>query len=105
MRGGLGGERGDDIVGFVTGHRKLADAECVEHLVDEAELAAEIGGRFAAVRLVLDILLVPEGRLAAVERHRDMGGLLVPEHVDQHRGEPVDSVRWLTGGGGEVLGR
>ena len=38
-----------------------------------------------------------------VERDRDVGRLLVAQHVDQHRGEAVDGVRDLARGGREVL--
>ena len=79
--------------------------ERVEHLEDQAELAAEVLGRLPPVGLVLDVLLVPERRLAPVERHREMGRLLVAEHVDQHRGEPVDRVGRLPRHGREVLDR
>ena len=56
-------------------------------------------------RLVLDVLLVPEGRLAAVECDGDVRWLLVAQHVDEHRGEAVDGVRRLTGRGREILRR
>ena len=105
LRGGLGGQRGDEVVGLVARRRQPPDAERVEHLEDQAELAAEVLGRLAAVGLVLDVLLVPERRLAPVEGHRDMRRLLVAQHVDQHRGETVDRVGRLPGRGGEVLDR
>ena len=41
---------------------------------------------------------------ADVERDGDVGRLLVTEHVDEHRGEPVDGVGVLAGAGREVLG-
>ena len=62
-------------------------------------------GRLPPVRLVLDVLLVPERRLAAVERHRDVRGLLVAQHVDEHGREAVHGVGRLPRGGGEVLRR
>ena len=102
---GLGGQRGDDVVGLVTRHRQPRDAERVEHLEDQAQLAPEVGRGLPPVRLVLDVLLVPEGRLAAVERDRDVRRLLVAQHVDEHRGEAVDGVGRLPGRGGEVLRR
>ncbi len=102
---GLGGEGGDDVVGLVPGHRQPLDAQRVEHLEDEAELVAEVGRGLPPVRLVLDPLLMPEGRLAAVEGDGHVGGRLVAQHVDEHRGEAVDGVGGLAGGGGEVLRR
>ena len=101
----LAGQRGDDVVGLVTRHRQVRDAQCVEHLEDQAELAAEIAWGFLAVRLVLDVLLVPERWLAPVERDRHVGRLLVLQHLDEHRGEAVDRVGRLPGGGGEVRGQ
>ena len=101
----LGGERRDDVVRLVACRGQPADAERVEHLEDQADLAAELVRGLGAARLVLDVLLVPEGRLAAVERHRHVRRLFVAQHVDQHRGEPVDGVRGQAGGRGEVLHR
>ena len=105
LPGRLGGQRGDEVVGLVAGLRQPLDAQHVEHLEDQAELAAEVGRRLPPVRLVLDPLLVPERRLAAVEGHGHVRGPLVPQHVDEHGGEPVDRVGRLAGGGGEVLYR
>ena len=102
--GGLRRQRGDEVVGLVPGQRQPRDAERVEHLEDQAQLTLEVGGSLLAVRLVLDVLLVPEGRLAPVERDGDVRRLLVPQHVDQHRREPVDGVRRLPRRGREVLG-
>ena len=99
----LGGERGDDVVGLVAGHGQVPDAERVEDLEDQADLAAELIGGLGPARLVLDVLLVPEGRLAAVEGDRHPGRLLVAQHVDEHRGEAVDGIGRLARRGGEVL--
>ena len=105
LRRGLRGEGGEEVVGFVTGCRQPPDAERVEDLEDQAELAAEVLGRLAPVGLVLDPLLVAERGFPPVERHRDVRRLLVAQHVDEHRGEPVHRVGRLPGGGGEVLDR
>ena len=104
-RAGLGGEGGDDVVGLVAGGGQVADAERVQHLEDEADLAAELIRGLRPAGLVLDVLLVPEGRLGPVERHRDPGRLLVPQDVDEHRGEAVDGVGGLARRGREVLHR
>jgi hypothetical protein len=102
--GGLGGQGGDHVVGLVPGHRQLGDAQRVQDLGDQAELAPEVGRRLLAVGLVLDELLVPEGGLAAVEGHGHVRGPLVGDHLDEHRGEAVDGVGRLPGRGREVLG-
>ena len=47
----------------------------------------------------------PEGLPRDVEGDRDVGRLLVAQHVDQHRGEAVDRVGVLAGRGREVLDR
>ena len=46
----------------------------------------------------------PERLPGHVERRRDVGGLLVAQQVDQHRGEPVDRVGGQAALGLEVLG-
>ncbi len=83
----------------------MPDAECVEHLEDEGELAAEVLRGLAAGRFVLNVLLVPECRLAAVEGHGDVGRLLVSEDVDEHGREAVHGVGGLARGRREVLRR
>ena len=62
-------------------------------------------GRLVALGLVLGVLREPEGLPGHVEGDRDVGRLLVAQHVDQHRGEAVDGVGVLAGGGREVLDR
>ena len=99
----LGGQRRDDVVGLVAGQRQPPDPERVQHLEDEGQLPAEVRRGLPPVRLVLDILLVPERRLAPVERHRHMGRPLIAQHVDEHRGEAVDGVGRLPRRSREVL--
>ena len=105
LRGRLRREGGDDVVGLVAGRLDVADLQGVEHLVDQRDLAGELGGGGAAPGLVLRILLEPEGLPGQVEGDPDVGRLLVAEHVDEHRREPVDGVGVLAGLGREVLGR
>ncbi len=102
-RGRLRGERGDDIVGLVPGDRQPRDPERVQYLEDQAELTLEVRRGLPAVGLVLDVLLVPECRLAAVEGDSDVAGLLVAQYVDQHRREPVHGIGRLTRRRREVL--
>ena len=77
----------------------------VEDLLDQRQLALELVGRLVALGLVLGVLLEPEGLAGDVEGDRDVGGLLVAQHVDEHRGEAVDGVGVLPGRRGEVLHR
>jgi hypothetical protein len=81
------------------------DAQSVEHPADERELAAELVRRLVALGLVVGVLLESERLPRLVERHRDVGRLLVTKDVHQHRGESVDGVRVLAVGGREVLHR
>ncbi len=104
-RAGLRGQGGDHVVGLelVLGdHRHVQRGE---HLLDQADLPLEVGRRLRPARLVLGVDLRAEGGAGDVEGHPEVGGLLVPQHVDQHRGEAVHRVRGLAGGGGEVLHR
>ena len=105
LRGRLRREGRDDVVGLVAGRFDVADLQGVEHLVEQWDLAGELGRGGAAPRLVLRILLEPEGLPGEVEGHPDMGRLLVAEHVDEHRREAVDGVGVLAGLGREVLRR
>jgi hypothetical protein len=101
----LHGEGGDDVVGLVALGGEHRDVQRGQHLLDEADLASEVGGALAAVGLVLRVDLAAEGLAPHVEGDGQMGGLLVPQHVDEHRREAVDGVGRLPGGGGEVLHR
>ncbi len=102
---GLGGERRDDVVGLVAVELHVRDVERVEDPLDQRQLAAELPRRLVALGLVLGVLLEAEGLARLVEGDRDVGRDLVPQHVDQHRGEPVDGVGVLPRSGGEVLHR
>ena len=103
LRLGLGGEGGDDVVGLVVVHREERDRERGQHVLDEVDLAAEVVGRRAAVRLVLGEPLGAEGDARDVEGHGDVRGHLVAQQVDEHGREAVDGVRGLPGAGAEVL--
>ena len=46
----LGGQGGDDVVGLVAGGGQVPDAERVEYLEDQADLAAELVGGLGAAR-------------------------------------------------------
>jgi len=98
-------EGGDDVVGLVAGDREVRDAPGVEHRLDQRQLAGELPRRLVALGLVVGVLLEPEGLPRQVEGDRDVGRLLVPEHVGEHRREAVDRVGVLAGGRREVLHR
>ena len=99
---GLGGQRGDDVVGFGPGQLDGADAERLDDLVHEPELLAQDVRRRLPVRLVVLDLLVAERRLGPVERDRDRVGLVIPDQVDEHRGEPEHRVGHLARRGDEI---
>ena len=102
---GLGGERGDDVVGLEARRLEHRDVEDLDHLADQADLLAEDVGCLAPVGLVGGQRLVAEGRLGPVERDREMVGLVVADQVHQHRGEAEDGVRHLPRRRGEVGGQ
>ena len=78
----------------------------VEHLLDQRQLAAELGrASCCASPCTRRTRSQPEGLPGHVEGHGDVGRLLVAQHVDQHRGEAVDRVGVLAGRGREVLHR
>ena len=104
-RQGLGHPGGDDVVRLEPVLLLVRDVERVQHFLDQGDLAGELGRGGAAVRLVFGVLRGSEGLPGHVEGDRQMGGLLVAQHVDQHRGEPVDGIGVLAGAGGEVLRR
>ena len=95
------GERADRVVGLVVDDPDHRDVQRVEHLVDQPELRREVGGRLGPARLVVGVLLQPDGRPAEVEGHREVVGMLVAQQLDQHGREPVDRVRDLPGARGE----
>jgi hypothetical protein len=99
------GEGGDHVVGLVSRCLHHRDPQRGEHLLDQADLAGEVARALRPAGLVGRVLLVAERAPGHVEGDRHVGRLLVPEHVDQHRGEPVDRVGRLPGGGREVLHR
>ena len=102
-RGGLGGERGDDVVGLVALDHHGGDAQGVEHLADERDLAAEVVGRVLPAGLVLGVDVAAERLAGDVERDGQVSGHLVAQHVDEHRREPEHGVGGLPRGGREVL--
>ena len=97
------GQRGDDVIGLVPLGLHRGDAQRLEHLADQVDLALELRRARAAVGLVVGEGLRAEGLPRHVEGHRDVAGAFVPQGVDEHGGEAVDRVRGLARRGGEVL--
>ena len=95
------GQRSDRVVGLVILDPQDRDLQGGEDLVDQPQLRTEISGCFAPSGLVLGVHLKPHGRRAHVEGHDDQVGSLLSQELDQHRREPVDRVRDLTGAGRE----
>jgi hypothetical protein len=105
LRAGLAGQRADDVVRLVPRQLDHRDLQRGQHLLDQADLALERRRGLRPVRLVLPVLLGPEGLPGHVEGHHDVRRLLVAQHVYQHRGEAEHGVGRLAGGGREVLHR
>ena len=100
--GGADGQRAQHVVRLVAVHdAKDGDLQRLQDLLDEPELGPEIPGHLRPSGLVLGVLLQAHGGRARVERHGDEVGLLLGQQLDEHRGEPVDRVRDLTGAGGQ----
>ncbi len=77
------------------------DPERLQHLPDQRELLPELVRGLLPLGLVLRVLLEAHGRGPLVEGHGDPVGPLLREELDEHRGEAVDGVGHLAGGGGE----
>ena len=95
--GGLGGDGGDDVVGLEPLDHHRRDAQRVEDLADQRDLAAEVVGGLAAAGLVAGVGLAAERLARHVEGDGHVRGFLVAHQVDQHRGEPEDGVGGLAG--------
>ncbi len=102
LPGGPVGERGDQVVGLEAREREVGHAERVEHLEDQADLAAEVLRGLLAVGFVLLVRLVAEGGLRPVEADDHVTRPLIAKDVDQHRGEAVHRLGVLAVGRGEV---
>src|SRR4029077_17500607 len=101
---GLGGQRGNDVVGLETRLGEHGDAECDQHLLGDVDLSAEFVGCGRPACLVLRVLVDAEGLPGYVEGRGAVRRLFVAQQVDQHRGEAVNRVRGQPALGLEVLG-
>jgi hypothetical protein len=102
---GTEGQRGDGVVGLVPVHLDDGDLQRAQHFPDQAQLLAELIGGLRTPGLVLGVLLQPDRWRPSVEGHGDEVRAPLAEELDEHRGEPIDGVRHLTGGGGQRRGQ
>ena len=91
------GECGEDVVGLPAGQVEHGDVERGEHLTHQPHLLAQDVGRRLPLGLVGRVGHMAERRFGAIERHQHRVGLLVLDHVDEHRGEPEHRVGDLPG--------
>ena len=72
-----GGQGADDVVTLVTGFLDVGDAQGLEHLLDQRQLAEQFLGRGLARPLVLRQQVVAERAALDVKRHGKVVGLFV----------------------------
>ena len=102
---GVGGQRGDDVVGLEAGLLHDGQTQDLDDLAHQPHLLAQDVGGGGAVGLVGGDRLVAERRLGTVERDHDAVRLVVAHQVDQHRGEPEHGVGHLPARRGQVGGQ
>ena len=100
-----GGQGADDVVALVAGFLDVGDAQGLEHLLDQRQLAEQFLGRGLARPLVLRQQVVAERAALDVERHGEVIGPLRFDDLREHGGEAPDRVCRLSGGRAEVLDR
>ena len=97
------GDRPDNVVRLVALHLVDRDPEGLDDLANLRELVAQVVGHLRPRRLVLGVLLVPEGWPGQVERDREVVGLEILQAAKDDAGEaehPVDEVaREVVSGG------
>jgi hypothetical protein len=92
-------EARDRVVGLHPLDRHHRDVEGSQQFETSLDLRAEVLRRRLAVGLVLRIDLRSKGApiAARIDRHREMFGTLLPQHLDEHVREPEDQIRRLAG--------
>ncbi len=98
-------QRRDDVVGLEPVDLHVLDPQRIEHLADQRDLPLELARGGGTRGLVVGVLLGAERLARHVERDGDVSGVLVAQHVDEHRREAVDAVGVLTRARREVLHR
>ena len=102
---GLSGQRGDHVVGLEAGGVDDGQAEGVADPPHVGQLHDQVVLHPPAVRLVLLVLGVAEGRRGQVEGDADPLRLLVLVELAQHGGEAVGGAGGQAVGGGQAADR
>jgi hypothetical protein len=97
------GQGREDVVRLVVLLGDGGDVHGLQRLLEERDLTGELGRRRAAGALVLRVLAGAEREARDVERHRDVGRLLLLQQEQQHGEEAVDGVGVLAVAGGEAV--
>ena len=93
------GQRADHVVGLDVGLGQHGEAQQRDGFLRDRHLDPEVVGHRRPVRLVALVEPRPERLAAGVERHRDVAGLELPQHLVLH---PEEAVRRV---GGRAVGR
>jgi hypothetical protein len=104
LAGRHGGERRDEVVGLVTLDLDERDGSA-SRISWTSEICPRTRSGSPTEWPCSRRTSRAEGAPRDVEGHRDVGGRLVAQQVDEHRGEAVDGIGVLAGLRGEVLGR
>ena len=96
---GLDRDGSDDVVGLVTGLLQDRNPVGFARPLDEGDLALQVLFHLGPVGLVRFVGLVADGLSRQVEGGRDGVGLVLAQHLLQHRQEAVNGVGGLARGG------
>ena len=94
-------EGADHVVGFDAVLDDQRQAHGADQIVQRLHLLAQLVGHRRPVGLVLLEQLVAEGFALGVEHHRHVLGVVVVDHLAQHRGDAAHRAGGLAGGGGQ----
>jgi hypothetical protein len=98
-------QRCDDVVRLVARHLDHRQPQGVADAPYERDLHGQVRVHGRAVRLVLRVLVVADGRAGRIEEDRDVLRPLVVEELSQHRREAVRRVRGEAPARGEPADR
>ena len=95
----------DDVVGLVAGQLEHGDPIGIQNPADVGDLRGQVRGHRDAVGFVIAVGLVAHGLLRPVPGDREQIRGVLPQHLSQHRHEPVDGVGGLAERRREALDR